>query len=310
MTTFKIIKNIKGGESKSLSSQTDVESTQLLGKKRYNLSKINKEMRKTLKIKRKPSSPSEKIDKKIELFLSNYSQLIINMKKNDKIFSNYFSTQEKYYFNSILNLDLVKIILAYINKISNLQENKKICNLNLLIQLTQIFLMNENDIATLTLLIDQYLFFHNANLYTDENLFYLGLYTKYITSNEFYYIFNEMLKINISFKNWYTLNKNLLDIFDIDIQKVNQRYTLFKQSQKQVKFIDYNLMIKDIIDPISFKYNEKKQQYNTSVVKSNSNIGKIIDVIIVYTEGPENDDNSRSGAHISNGNIEIEQQFN
>ena len=34
MTTFKIIKNIKGGESKSLSSQTDVESTQLLGKKR------------------------------------------------------------------------------------------------------------------------------------------------------------------------------------------------------------------------------------------------------------------------------------
>ena len=57
-------------------------------------------MRKSLEIKRKPSSPSEKIDKKIELFLSNYSQLIINMKKNDKIFSNYFSTQEKYYFSS------------------------------------------------------------------------------------------------------------------------------------------------------------------------------------------------------------------
>ena len=124
MTTFKIIKNIKGGESKSLSSQTDVESTQLLGKKRYNLSKINKKMRKSLKIKRKQSSPSPKIDKKIELFLSNYSQLIINMKKKDKIFSNYFSIQEKYFFNSILNLDLVKIILTYINKISNFQEKK------------------------------------------------------------------------------------------------------------------------------------------------------------------------------------------
>lgn len=206
-----------------------------------------------------------------------------------------------------MNLDLVKIILAYINKISNFQENKKKFNLNLLIQLTQIFLMNENDIATLTLLIEQYLFFNNANLYTDENLFYLGLYTKYITSNEFYYIFNEMLKINASFKNWYTLNKNLLDIFDIDIQKVNQRYTLFKQSQKQVKFIDYNLMIKDIIDPISYKHKEKKQQ-NTSVIKSNSNIGKIIDVIIVYTEGPDN--NSINGPQISNGKIEIEQQVN
>jgi hypothetical protein len=308
MTTFKIIKNIKGGESKSLSSQTDVESTQLLGKKRYNLSKINKEMRKSLKIKRKQSSPCPKIDKKIELFLSNYYELIINMKKNDKIFSNYFSTQEKYYFNSILNLDLVKIIFSYINKISNFQKNNKKLNLNLFIQLTQIFLMNENDIAALTLLIEQYLFFHNANLYTDENLFYLGLYTKYITSNEFYYIFNEMLKINVSFKNWYTLNKNLLDIFDIDIQKVNQRYTLFKQSQKQVKFIDYNLMIKDIIDPISFKHNEKKQNTN-SIVKSNSNIGKIIDVIIVYTEGPDND-NSRDGSQISNGIIDIKQQVN
>jgi hypothetical protein len=305
MTTFKIIKNIKGGESKSLSSQTDVESTQLLGKKRYNLSKINKEMRKSLKIKKKQSSPCPKIDKKIELFLSYYSQLIINKKKNDKIFSNYFSIQEKYYFNSILNLDLVKIILAYINKISNFQKNKKKLNLNLLIQLTQIFLMNENDIATLTLLIEQYFFFHNTNLYTDENLFYLGLYTKYITSNEFYYIFNEMLKINASFKNWYTLNKNLLDIFNIDIQKVNQRYTLFKESQKQVKFIDYNSMIKDIIDPISFKHYEKKQHTN-SIVKSNSNIGKIIDVIIVYTEGPDNN-NSKNGSQISNGKIEIEQ---
>jgi hypothetical protein len=230
------------------------------------------------------------------------------MKKNDKIFSNYFSTQEKYYFNSILNLDLVKIIFSYINKISNFQKNNKKLNLNLFIQLTQIFLMNENDIAALTLLIEQYLFFHNPNLYTDESLFYLGLYTKYITSNEFYYIFNEMLKINVSFKNWYTLNKNLLDIFDIDIQKVNQRYTLFKQSQKQVKFIDYNLMIKDIIDPISFKHNEKKQNTN-SIVKSNSNIGKIIDVIIVYTEGPDND-NSRDGSQISNGIIDIEQQVN
>ena len=117
-----------------------------------------------------------------------------------------------------------------------------------------------------------------------------------------------MLKINVSFKNWYTLNKNLLDIFDIDIQKVNQRYTLFKQSQKQVKFIDYNLMIKDIIDPISFKHNERKQNTN-SIVKSNSNIGKIIDVIIVYTEGPDND-NSRDGSQISNGIIDIEQQVN
>ena len=207
-----------------------------------------------------------------------------------------------------MNLDLVKIIFSYINKISNFQKNNKKLNLNLFIQLTQIFLMNENDIAALTLLIEQYLFFHNPILYTDESLFYLGLYTKYITSNEFYYIFNEMLKINVSFKNWYTLNKNLLDIFDIDIQKVNQRYTLFKQSQKQVKFIDYNLMIKDIIDPISFKHNEKKQNTN-SIVKSNSNIGKIIDVIIVYTEGPDND-NSRDGSQISNGIIDIEQQVN
>lgn len=69
MTTFKIIKNIKGGESKSLSSQTDVESTQLLGKKRYNLSKINKEMRKSLKIKRKQSSPCPKIDKNRIIFI-------------------------------------------------------------------------------------------------------------------------------------------------------------------------------------------------------------------------------------------------
>ena len=165
--------------------------------------------------------------------------------------------------------------------------------------------MNENDIATLTLLIEQYLFFNNANLYTDENLFYLGLYTKNITSNEFYYIFNEMLKINASFKNWYTLNKNLLDIFDIGIQKVNQRYTLFKQSQKQVKFIDYNLMIKDIIDPISFNKHNEKKQFTTSALKSNSNIGKIIDVIIVYTEGPNNDNNSTNGVQISNGKIEL-----
>jgi hypothetical protein len=51
-------------------------------------------------------------------------------------------------------------------------------------------------------------------------------------------------------------------------------------------------MIKGIIYPIFYKNNEKKQHI-TSVLKSNSNIGKIIDLIIVYTESPNNDDNSR-----------------
>ena len=54
-------------------------------------------------------------------------------------------------------------------------------------------------------------------------------------------------------------------------------------------------MIKEIIDLISYKHNKKKQ-YTNSALKSNSNIGKIIDVIIVYTEGPNNYDNSRNGA--------------
>ena len=67
-------------------------------------------------------------------------------------------------------------------------------------------------------------------------------------------------------------------------------------------------MIKEIIDLISYKHNKKKQ-YTNSALKSNSNIGKIIDVIIVYTEGPDND-NSRDGSQISNGIIDIEQQVN
>lgn len=309
MKTINYIKTDKISESKSLSSQTDIESLQFVGKKRYNKPNlIKKDERKSLLRKLRQDSSSSEISSKVENFFSLYEQIVKNMKKKDKISSDFFSLQQKYYFKSFLNLDFIK----YFKRLIFFKENNNFLYLNLLNKLINNFMYNENDLATLSLLLEHYLFFQNlSNNEAEEYFLYLGFFTKYITSYEFSYIFNEMLKINSKFNNWYNENKNILDNIDLDIQKVNQIYISFKQNHKELKYLDYNLFIKDIIAPFSNIIEEKNpiEEINPYIntFERKSNIGKIIDVTIVYREDDDNDDKNEYEYKISNCNIENDQ---
>lgn len=296
MKTSKNITNKKGIISRSSSSQTDVDSKAFLGKKRFNSKSkiINQKKRKNFIDLLKHNCQNPKIDTKIEKFLNLYNQIINKKKIKDKNFSNFFSFQQKYYSKSVLNINLVKNIFEYFKRLSIFYKNNILFNFNMLFKLNNEFMIDENDFASLTLLLEQFLCFQNLKInFTDESLLYLSFYVKYLTSNEFSYIFKEMIKLDSNFKKWYSQYKKILVLFDINIQKVNQRCIFFKQNKKRIKYTDYNFMVKEIMgqNPCELIEYIKEIDTNFEYKKiSNSNIGKVVDVIIVYREDTDNKD--------------------
>ena len=102
-----------------------------------------------------------------------------------------------------------------------------------------------------------------------------------------------MIKLDSNFKKWYSQYKKILVLFDINIQKVNQRCIFFKQNKKRIKYTDYNFMVKEIMgqNPCELIEYIKEIDTNFEYKKiTSSNIGKVDDVIIVYREDTDNED--------------------
>lgn len=207
-----------------------------------------------------------------QYFLETYFQILNNSQfKNNT----YFLNEKKIYFDFTFNLKLVNDIINYFSKVKSRFKNANLFNLKDLKDLTKTFLINDIQFSILSLLIDEYI---SKFIFTfkKENIYYLGLYTKYITSDFYADVFNEILNKNIFFKFWYLQNKLFLENLDISVAKINKRNN--SSDNQKIERIDFDLMVHDII----FPKREKKENKKFNVFKSN--IGKKINVVVVYQE--------------------------
>ena len=222
---------------------------------------------------------------KLDIFLDTFKKI-----KNEMLFNkdNYFLKEKKPYFKNILNLKLINLIINYFENLKIHLIDKNIFNLKDLIELIKVFLINEFQFSILTILMDEYILSFSNKL-EKESFYYLGLYTKYISSSAFLKIFNEMLIINTAFKVWFIQYKSFLENINIDLKKINIRNKSFLPKSPKIEIINYNSMVENIIK----LSNEKKEKNNKLIITKEkhtnnnlikSNIGKKLNVIIVYKE--------------------------
>ena len=225
---------------------------------------------------------------KLDIFLDTFKKI-----KNEMLFNkdNYFLKEKKPYFKNILNLKLINLIINYFENLKIILIDKNIFNLKDLIELIKVFLINEFQFSILTILMDEYILSFSNKL-EKESFYYLGLYTKYISSSAFLKIFNEMLIINNPFKVWFMQYKSFLENINIDLKKINIRNKSFLPKSPKIEIINYNSMVENIIK----LSNEKKEKNNKLIITKEkntnnnllkSNIGKKLNVIIVYKEEEE-----------------------
>jgi len=190
-----------------------------------------------------------------------------------------------------LNLKLINLIINYFENLKIILIDKNIFNLKDLIELIKVFLINEFQFSILTILMDEYILSFSNKL-EKESFYYLGLYTKYISSSAFLKIFNEMLIINTPFKVWFIQYKSFLENINIDLKKINIRNKSFLPKSPKIEIINYNSMVENIIK----LSNDKKEKNNKLIITKEkntnnnllkSNIGKKLNVIIVYKEEEE-----------------------
>ena len=214
-----------------------------------------------------------------EFFLESYSKIMNEAKfKNNK----YFFNEKKEYFDTTFNLKLVKTIINYFIKVKSSLRNVNLFNLKDLNHLIKIFLINETQFSILTLLLDEFIVNFPFSL-KKENIYYLGLYTKYISSDFYAEVFQKMLITNIFFKLWYLQYKQFLEKININAKKISKQNNFFMNNIHKIDSIDFNSMIENLIDPIK----EKKEIKKFNVIKSN--IGKKLNVVVVYQEDSSQD---------------------
>ncbi len=214
-----------------------------------------------------------------EFFLESYSKIMNEAKfKNNK----YFFNEKKEYFDTTFNLKLVKTIINYFIKVKSSLRNVNLFNLKDLNHLIKIFLINETQFSILTLLLDEFIVTFPFSL-KKENIYYLGLYTKYISSDFYAEVFQKMLITNIFFKLWYLQYKQFLEKININAKKISKRNNSFMNNIHKIDSIDFNSMIENLIDPIK----EKKEIKKFNIIKSN--IGKKLNVVVVYQEDSSQD---------------------
>jgi len=214
-----------------------------------------------------------------EFFLESYSKIMNEAKfKNNK----YFFNEKKEYFDNTFNLKLVKTSINYFVKVKSSFRNLNFFNSKDLSYLIKTFLINETQFSILTLLIDEFIANFPFSL-KKENIYYLGLYTKYISSDYYAEVFQKMLITNIFFKLWYLQYKQFLERIDINVIKINKRNNSFMNNIHKIDSIDFNSMIENLIEPIK----EKKEIKKFNIIKSN--IGKKLNVVVVYQEDSSQD---------------------
>lgn len=207
-------------------------------------------------------------------FLEAFTQLANDPKKS---FNRYYLKAKKRYFNSTFNLKLIHIIINYFSAEESNLRNADITNSKDLIKIVKTFLMNELEFSIFTLLINKYIS-NYFNKLEKDCIFYLGFYTKYISSLSYKDVFQEMLNTNLNLHIWYLQNKEFLENIDTSLLKINKGNKVFQSYNYNYGIIDFNSMTDDIFSP---KKEQKKDDNNNEL---NSNIGKKVNLVIVYQE--------------------------
>ena len=208
----------------------------------------------------------------LEKFLDNYSRIINDPNLKNK---KYIIQEQKEFFDTSFNLKLTNTIFNYFSKEKSKLRNANFFNCKDLIDLIKTYLINEFQFSILTLLIDKYISKDNLS---KEDIYYLGLYTKYISSDTYSEVFNWMIKSNIFFKNWYLRHKQFLESIDTSVININNRINNLVNKNHTIEEIDFNSMVDNII------FSKKENKIINKFKPFNSNIGKKMHVEIVYQE--------------------------
>ena len=271
MTTISIVIENPKNENDDLINDKNTLSTHFLNKKRYKsddecietISNINKN-------KRISFFAFNRINK-LELFLSNFEKIF---KDNEE----FFQREEKRFMETNFNLGLINSVFNYFSIMKVYLINVGIFNSKELIDLIKTFYLNDLEFSVLTILLEEFLSNFSYS-FEKENLYYLGLYSKHITSDTYKDIFYNMINTNIYFKDWFLHYKKFLQTRDLNLIKVNKRSNYFTKKEQKFEIVDYNLMVNDIFEL-------KKEVKDTIFFKKyiGHNVGKKVKVTIVYDD--------------------------
>ena len=271
MTTISIvIENSIKEENYSDSDKSDI-STNFLNKKRYKSDDENIETNSDFKKNEKISFFTFNKINKSEIFLSSFNKII---EENIE----FFEKEETRYMETNFNLNLVNAVIKYFSVMKFYLRKISIFNSKELIDIIKLFHMNDLEFSVFTILLEEFL---STSLYIFEkkNIYYLGLYSKYISSDDYKDIFNKMINTDKYFKEWFLNYNEFLKTRDLNVIKVNKRNNYFTKKEQKLETIDYNLMADNIFE---LKSENKNKIFFKKYISHN--IGKKVNVVIVYQD--------------------------
>jgi hypothetical protein len=272
MTTISIVIENQKDENDYLIDDKSTSSIHLLNKKRYKSDDEYIETNTKFKKEKKISFFSfNKIDK-LEIFLSNFEKIIKDKEES-------FQKEKKRYVETNFNLSLVNSVINYFSIMKFCLGNISVFTPKELIELIKTFCLNELEFSVLTILIEEFLS-KFLFIFDKENIYYLGLYSKYISTDSYKDIFIQMLNEDPYFKDWYYLYKEFLESLDLSLLKINKRNNCFSKKEQKMEIFDHNLMVDDIFEI-------KKEIQNKKIFTQkyiSHNIGKKVNVVIVYQD--------------------------
>ena len=271
MTTISIIiENPIKEDNYSISDKSSI-STHFLNKKRYKSDDDNIETTSEFKTNKKISFFTSNKNNKLEIFLRSYDRII----KENK---NFFQKEESRYKEINFNQSLINYVIKYFSLMKFYLRKIYIFKEKELIDLIKTFHMNDLEFSVLTLLLEEFL---STSLYIfeKENIYYLGLYSKYISSDDYTDIFQKMINTDKYFNEWFLHYNVFLKARDLNVIRVNKRNNFFTKKEQKFETINYNLMAENI-------FQLKKENENKIFCKNyiSHNIGKKVNVVIVYQD--------------------------
>ena len=269
MTTISIvIDNPIKDDNYSISDKSSI-STNFLNKKRYKSNDENIETTFDFKTNKKISFFTSNKNNKLEIFLSNYDRII----KENKDF---FQKEESRYKEINFNQSLINYVIKYFSLMKFYLRKIYIFKEKELIDLIKTFHMNDLEFSALTLLLEEFL---STSLYIfqKENIYYLGLYSKYISSDDYTDIFQKMINTDKYFNEWFLHYNVFLKARDLNVIRVNKRNNFFTKKEQKFETINYNLMAENI-----FQLKKENKNKIFCKKKKKNNIGKKVNVVVVY----------------------------
>ena len=295
MTTISIVIENQKDENNYLIDNKSTSSIHLLNKKRYKSDDEYTETNSKFKKDKKISFFSFNKINKLDIFLSSFEKII---KDNEE----FFQKEKKRYIETNFNLNLVNSVINYFSIMKFYLRNINIFTSKELIGIIKTFCLNDFEFSLLTILIEEFLS-RFLFIFDKENIYYLGLYSKYISTESYKDIFTEMINEDAYFKDWYYHYKEFLESLDLSLIKINKRNNHFTKREQKKELFDHNLMVDDIFE-IKKEFQNKKiftQKYISH------NIGKKVNVVIVYQDKTwENIADKNQMDKIENSNNDVE----